>query len=159
LGGVVYEAMGQTRAVRETSDLPPGTHGKHPLMWVSVLWSNANETQHARTFMLNHGDKYQHLVPRKDLLSPAWNSTKHWAYCMRTDDQTLFNLYFEKGGRESVSGALPNTIYNAQWFDPRTGRWTEAGDTGSLRSNAEGVLSLPACPNADQDWCLNLQLP
>ena len=155
LGGVVYEAHGQTRAVRETSSLPKGTHGKHPLMWVSVLWSNAKETQHARTFMLTHGDKYQHLVPRKELLSPAWNSTKHWAYCMRTDDQTLFKLYFEKGGKESVSGALPNASYTAQWFHPRTGEWRKAG-TGALTADAQGRLTLPGCPTSEDDWGLSL---
>ena len=135
------------------------TYGEHPLMWVSVLWRNANKAQHVRTFMLTHGDKYQHLVPRKELLSPVWNSTKHWAYCVRTDDQTLFKLYVEKSDRASVSNASPHTTYKAQWFDPRSDRWTDAGDNGSLRSNAEGVLSVPACPNADQNWCLYLQLP
>jgi len=155
LGGVVYEAMGQTRAVRETSDLPPGTHGKHPLMWVSVLWTNANETQHARTFMLTHGARYQDLVPHKELLSPAWNSTKHWAYCLRTDDRTLFKLYFERDGKESLSGALPDAAYTARWFNPRTGAWTNAGP-GTLIANAHGQIKLPAFPTANEDWAMSL---
>ena len=156
LGGVVYEAMGQTRAVRETSSLPPGTHGLHPLMWVSVLWKNAEETQHARTFMLTHGAKYQDLAPHKELLSPAWNSTSNWSYCMRTHDQRLFKLYFERNAVPvNLTGVLPNTTYKAHWFNPRTGAWINVG-SGTLASDAQGQLVLPACPTAAEDWGLSL---
>ena len=151
LAGVAYEAQGQTRAVRETSKVR-----YHPLMWVSVTWNSANQAQHAGTFMLTHGNKYWDLVPHKELLSPAWNSTPYWAYCMRTDDKRLFKLYFEKNdARTDLSGALPNTAYKAQWLNPRTGAWTNVGDSGTLTSNADGVISIPPCPSAE-DWCLSL---
>jgi len=158
LGGVVYEAMGQTRAVRETSSLPPGTHGKHPLMWVSVLWNNANETQYAKTFMMTHGAKYQHLVPHKEVLSPAWNSSNYWAYCMRTDDKKLFKLYFEKDLKSKISGALPNTSYKAHWFNPRTGEWSSAGMNGTLLSDEKGVIELPLAMPSAEDWGLSLSV-
>lgn len=156
LAGVSYEAMGQTRAVRETSSLPPGTHGLHPLMWVSVLWENAKEAQHARTFMFTHGASYQNLVPAKELLSPAWNSTRHWAYCMRTGDKKLIKLYFEKDPKTSLSGVLPNTTYLAYWFNPRTGVWSEAGADGRLTSDATGTLLLPQTLPTAEDWALSL---
>ena len=151
LAGVAYEAQGQTRAVRETSNVR-----YHPLMWVSVTWNAASQAQHAGTFMLTHGNKYWDLLPHKELLSPAWNSTPYWAYCMRTDDKQLFKLYFEKNAaRTDLSGALPNTAYKAQWFNPRTGTWTNVGDSGTVKSGDDGVIPLPACPSTE-DWCLSL---
>jgi len=125
-------------------------------MWVSVLWKNAEEAQHARTFMLTHGAKYQDLVPAKELLQPAWNSTGNWAYCMRTDDKKLIKLYFEKDFKSSLSGVLPNTTYLAYWFDPRTGAWSKAGSTGTLVSDASGTLLLPKALPTVEDWGLSL---
>jgi hypothetical protein len=156
LGGVVYEAMGQTRAVREITTMPRTTHGVFPLMWESVLWQNANQAIHARTFMLTNGAKYQDLVPHKEYLSPAWNSTDNWAYCMLTDDKKLFKIFFEKDIKDNVSGALPNTVYNAQWFNPRTGEWINAGLNGTLKSDAYGIVIIPSPPTSSEDWGLSL---
>jgi hypothetical protein len=164
LAGVVYEAEGQTRAMRETSDLPPGTHGLHPLMWKSVLWENANEAQYAKSFMMTHGAKYQDLVPQKELLSPAWNEkwngnrNCYWAYCMRTDDKKLFKLYFEKDLKRSISGALPNSNYHAKWFNPRTGEWSPAGINGMLLSDEKGIINLPLAMPTKEDWGLSLSI-
>jgi len=60
--------------------------------------------------------------------APAWVGTgrnrvapqEGWAYCMRTDEQKHFKLYFERNAaRPDLSGALPQCVYKAQWFDPR----------------------------------------
>ena len=151
-----WDGGNSTRAVRETSSLPKGTHGVFPLMWKSVLWNSANETQYAKTFMMTHGAKYQDLIPHKELLSPAWNSTDNWAFCMRTDDKQLFKLYFEKDQKENVSGALPNTKYQAQWFNPRTGEWSNAGLKGILSSDENGIIVLQPAPTSTDDWALSL---
>lgn len=158
LGGVVYEAMGQTRAVRETSDLPPGTHGLHPLMWVSVLWNNANDTRHAKTFMMTHGAKYFDLVPHHESFAPKWNSTSNWAYCMRTDDKKMFKLYFEKDLKNSITGALPDTEYFAYWFNPRTGLWNKANANGKIKADEKGNIHLPLALPTMEDWGLSLSV-
>jgi hypothetical protein len=75
---------------------------------------------------------------------------------MRTDDKRHFKLYFERNAaRPDLSGALPSTAYKAQWFDPRTGAWSEAG-AGTITSDAQGRIALPACPTSADDWGLGL---
>ena len=112
-----------------------------------------------RTFALSIGKRYQDLVPDADLVYPHQTHTirsyEGWAYCARTPDREIFLAYFEKGcPHEEIRGARLNSVYRAQWFDPRKGEWIDAG-TGTLRSSAIGVISLPAFP-ADIDWGLRL---
>ena len=66
--------------------------------------------------------------PLADLVSP--NKThdircyEGWAYCARTPDKNIFLAYFEKGcPRSQIRGARLNSLYRAQWFDPRNGTW------------------------------------
>jgi hypothetical protein len=175
LAGVAYEAYGMTRGNREIFD---GTNqaeannsrpqpespswsccgGPFPNMWVAVKWQSANEVQFASKFMMTHGAKYQDLVPHRELLSVFktgnW-AVEGWAFLMRTDDKQLFKLYFQKrAAHPDLSGALPNTAYKAQWLDPRTGAWSNAGN-GTLMSDAQGRIVLPAFPT-DDDWALSL---
>jgi Putative collagen-binding domain of a collagenase len=128
-------------------------------MWIAAKWQSANEVQFVPKFMMTHGAKYQDLVPQPELLSvfKAGDSpTEGWAFLMRTDDKRLFKLYFQKrAAHPDVSGALPNTAYKAQWFDPRTGAWSNAGN-GTLMSDSQGRIVLPALPTADYDWALSL---
>jgi hypothetical protein len=81
-----------------------------------------------------------------------------WAYCARTPAKDLFLVYFEKDcpQRSLVRGALPNTTYHAEWFDPRTGQWSKAGN-GELKANAWGWITVPDFPSAD-DWGFKLKL-
>ena len=163
LAGVAYQAMGLTRGNRENSST-------YANMWVSIKWQSANEARLAPAFLMADGVNYQNLAPHRELLSvfkgdaPAWVGTgptrvapqEGWAYCMRTDDKKYFKLYFERNvTRPDLSGALPNTVYKAQWFDPRTGAWSKAG-VGTLTSNAQGRIALPACPTSADDWGLSL---
>ena len=63
--------------------------------------------------------------------------------------------YFEKGcTRSTIRAVRPSSTYRAQWFDPRTGKWLDAGD-GFAQSNAIGVMALPPFPG-DIDWGLRL---
>lgn len=166
LAGVAYEAYGLTRGNRESSDTAkladadnPKGHGPFPNMWISVKWQSANEVQFARKFIMTHGAKYQDLVPHRELLSVFkignW-PTEGWAFLMRTDDQQLFKLYFQKyAARPDLSGALPKSVYKARWFDPRTGEWSNVGD-GTLTADAQGKIVLPETPNSSEDWGLSL---
>jgi hypothetical protein len=75
---------------------------------------------------------------------------------MRTDDRQLFKIYFQKGAAHpDLSGALPNTAYKAQWLDPRTGAWSNAGN-GTLTSDAQGRIVLPPFFTSSDDWALSL---
>jgi hypothetical protein len=163
LAGVAHQAMGLTRGNRENSST-------YVNMWVSIAWQSANEARLAPAFLMADGVNYQNLAPHRELLSvfkgdaPAWVGTgparvapqEGWAYCMRTDDKRHFKLYFERNvTRPDLSGAIPSTVYKAQWFDPRTGAWNKAG-AGTLTSDAQGRIALPACPTSADDWGLSL---
>ena len=107
------------------------------------------------------GRRYQDLVPDADLVSPNktpnLRSYEGWAYSARTPDKEIFLLYFEKGcPRSQIRGAKLDSPYRAQWFDPRSGAWQDAGN-GTLRSSVIGIITLPDFPG-DTDWGLRLTL-
>jgi len=115
--------------------------------------------KYLRDFAFSVGRRYQELEPNADLVSPNkdhnLNAYEGWAYCARTPDKKIFLAYFEKGvPRPQVRGAKLNSLYRAQWFDPRHGAWVDAGN-GVARSNEIGVIELPDFPG-DTDWGLRL---
>jgi hypothetical protein len=130
-------------------------------MWDAFQWNSAAQMQHLRAFAFSVGKRYQDLVPNADLVSPnktpMLRSYEGWAYCARTPAKDIFLLYFEKGcPRSQIRGAKLDSVYRAQWFDPRTGTWQDAG-SGRLRSSVIGIVTLPDIPT-DADWGLQLQL-
>jgi hypothetical protein len=130
-------------------------------MWAAFQWNSARQMQHLHTFAFSIGKRYQELVPNADLISPnktaILRSYEGWAYCARTPDKETFLLYFEKGCPKSqVRGAKLDSVYRAQWFDPRSGTWQDAGP-GTLRSSVIGNITLPDFPS-DMDWGLRLML-
>jgi hypothetical protein len=130
-------------------------------MWDAFQWNSARQMRHLRTFAFSLGKRYQDLVPIADLVSPnktpVLKSYEGWAYCARTPDKENFLLYFEKGcPRSEVRGAKLNSVYRAEWFDPRAGTWQVAA-TGTLRSTAIGTIILPDFPS-DEDWGMRLSL-
>ncbi|MGA9117779.1 MAG: putative collagen-binding domain-containing protein, partial [Bacteroidota bacterium] len=94
-----------------------------------------------------------------DLVSPDKTQItlgyEGWAYCARTDDKKIFLAYFEKGCPTSqIRGARLNSVYNAQWFNPRNGTWENVGN-GKVIANKIGIIDLPALPDSS-DWGLRL---
>jgi hypothetical protein len=151
LAGHVYGAEGIWGA-----DIEPTAPVK---MWDAFQWRSGAEMQYLRTFALSIGKRYQDLVPLADLVSP--NKTHEtlsydgWAYCARTDDKQIFLAYFEKGCPASqVRGAKLNSVYRAQWFNPREGTWQDVGK-GKLTANKIGIIRLPDFPD-QWDWGLRL---
>ena len=151
LAGHVYGAEGIWGA-----DIEP-TAPVH--MWDAFQWRSGAEMQYLRTFAFSIGKRYQELVPLTDLVSP--NRTKEtltyegWAYCARTIDKQLFLVYFEKGCPASqIRGARLNSVYRAQWFNPRDGSWKNVG-SGKLVANKIGIIRLPDFPD-ESDWGLQL---
>jgi len=151
LGGHVYGAEGIWGA-----DIEPSAD---PKMWEAFQWRSGGQMQYLRTFAFSTGKRYQDLEPDADLVSP--NKTpvirgyEGWAYCARTRDKEIFLAYFEKGCPPSqIRGARLHGAYRAQWFDPRTGTWSDAGG-GTVTSNQIGIIMLPAFPG-NADWGLRL---
>lgn len=149
--GHVYGAEGIWGA-----DIEPAAPIK---MWDAFQWQSGAQMQYLRLFAMSTGKRYQELVPDADLVSP--NKTpvvrgyEGWAYCARTPDKNIFLLYFEGGcPRSQVRGARLLGTYRAQWYDPRNGKWLDAGN-GTLRSNQIGIIPLPDFPSA-LDWGLRL---
>ena len=128
-------------------------------MWEAFTWKSGADMQYLRTFAFSIGRRYQELVPMADLVSP--NKThdilnyEGWAYCARTPDKNIFLAYFEKGcPRSQIRGARLNSVYQAQWFDPRNGTWININN-GKLASNKIGIINLPDVPG-DKDWGIKL---
>ena len=150
--GQIYGAEGIWGA-----DIEPGSD---PFMWQSFQWNSANMMKYLRTFAFCEGRRYQDLVPDSNLVSPGeTHLTKGftgWAYCARTPDKDFFLAYFEKDcpNQSTIRGALPKAAYEAEWFNPRTGEWSRAGD-GPLQANIWGWIVVPDFPSND-DWGLRL---
>jgi hypothetical protein len=128
-------------------------------MWDAFQWRSGAEMQYLKTFAFSIGNRYQELVPLADLVSPNKShdvlSYEGWAYCARTPDKNIFLAYFEKGCPQAeVRGAKLNSVYRAQWFNPRDGSWRDVG-YGKLVASKIGVIRLPKLPE-DVDWGLKL---
>jgi hypothetical protein len=151
LAGHVYGAEGIWGA-----DIEPSapTH-----MWDAFLWRSGAEMQYLRTFAFSIGRRYQELVPNADLVSPDKTQVilgyEGWSYCARTDDREIFLAYFERGcPQPQIRGAKLNSVYRAEWFNPRDGTWQDVGD-GKVMSSKIGIINLPNLPN-EEDWGLKL---
>ena len=150
LAGHVYGAEGIWGA-----DIEPAapTH-----MWDAFRWRSGADMAHLPQFILSIGKRYEALVPDDWVVpsrTPETKSYEGWAYAARTPDHAIFLAYFEKGSAaERLRGATPLATYRADWFDPRTGRWTPVGD-GRLKADTIGEIALPARPDGE-DWGLRL---
>ena len=131
-------------------------------MWDAFLWNSAAQMQYLKTFALCEGRRYQDLVPEANLVSPSQTAGPKgftgWAYCARTPGRDFFLVYFEQGcpSHSLIRGALPKAGYQAEWFDPRTGQWSNAG-AGVLNANVWGWITVPDFPSGS-DWGLKLKL-
>jgi hypothetical protein len=151
LGGHVYGAEGIWGA--DIEDEAPIK------MWDAFRWNSGAIMKYLRDFAMSVGKRYQDLEPEAELITPhqtsSFRSYEGWAYCARTPDREIFLAYFEKGcPRSQVRGARLNSIYKAQWFNPRDGAWRDVGG-GTVRSSVIGIIMLPDLPE-DNDWGLRL---
>jgi hypothetical protein len=131
-------------------------------IWDALKWPSADQMRHLATFILSEGRRYQDLVPHVELLTPNKSGDGKgyigWAYCARTDDKSLFLLYFEKDClAATLTSTRPDTQYTATWFDPRTGKWLKPT---TLTSTLHGTITLGNFPDQSQrsttDWALKL---
>jgi hypothetical protein len=129
-------------------------------MWDAFQWSSAGQVKYLRTFLFSIGKRYQELVPDSGFVVPSRTQIEKgyegWAYASRTPDKSIFLAYFEKGcPRSLVRGARNMSVYRAQWFDPRSGTWSDVGG-GTVESNVNGEIQLPDFPS-NIDWGLKLE--
>jgi len=158
LGGHIYGAGGWQGGLWSGEVEAASTYP----IWKVIEWPSADQMRHLKAFILSEGRRYQDLVPSTELVSPHRSGKPRgltgWAYCARTADRDLFMIYFEEScPRATVAGARPGEKYVARWFDPRAGKWTDAG---ALRADGSGGIALPAFPGdrarSDIDWALKL---
>ena len=115
--------------------------------------------KYLREFAFSIGTRFQDLIPDPDLISPDKSQIiegyEGWAYCAHTPDMNIVMAYFEKGNKASlIRGLRPSSTYRAQWFDPRAGTWSDAGN-GWLQSSSTAVIALPPFPS-ETDFGLRL---
>ena len=138
----------------------------YPVGWETEKYPFMLQAHFLRDFIFSEGLKYRDLQLASDGLSARRApgsldaSLDGWSHMMRTADKTLAFIYFEnKAVRQTISGMTATTAYKAQWFNPRTGAWSDVG-TGILTSDAAGRMTTPNFPNnvavADSDWALKL---
>ncbi len=136
----------------------------NPALWEAIRWPAAAQMQHLRTVVLSEDKRYQDLEPARELLVPNQSGGEMgylgWAYCARTADKRFVLLYFERDCPKAVlSGLIPNAVYSALWFNPRTGQWSAAGE-GTLTADSKGKISLPDFPGgqvrSSEDWAMKL---
>lgn len=161
LGGHIYGAGGWkgglwSGEVEEASEFP---------IWEVIQWVSADQMRHLKTFVMSEGRTYQELVPATDNLDPHQSgpekSLDGWAYCAMTKDKQLALLYFERDcPRAALTGLIPESTYQATWFDPRTGDWLDDNQS-ALKSDTSGRIELPAFPSGHRrslrDWALKLK--
>ncbi len=132
-------------------------------IWDVLQWESAAQMRHLACFVLSEGHRYQDLVPHTELVQPNRSGPEKdfigWAYCARTDDRQLFLIYFEKGCPQATLAGAATVHYQARWFNPRTGAWTDAG---VLEADGKGGLTIPVFPDggtkSSLDWALKLVL-
>lgn len=152
-GGYIYGAEGIWQA-----NVEPEASVK---MWEAFPWESGAQVKYLRQFAFSEGTRFQQLEPDADLVTPNKNyqtsSYEGWAFAARTPEQDFFLIYFEKGTPQArVRGAISGAQYQAQWFDPRNGEWSNVG-SGTVPSTLGGWIDLPPKPT-EEDWGLRLIL-
>jgi hypothetical protein len=161
LGGHIYGAGGWSGGVWSGE---VELESKYP-MWKVFQWQSGDQIRHLKKFLLSEEQKYQDLVPCSERILPNQSAgpkvTTGWAYGAATPENDLLMLYFEKGCPQAVvTGVNPKAKYNANWFDPRNGRWIHV-DIPQVAEETGRIILPPFPDNTDlsgMDWAIKLTL-
>ncbi len=162
-GGLAGHVYG-TGAYDVTSTGEPA--GWRPYIWEALRFPSGGQLRHLASFALSEGERYRQLLLASEALHPRKapgapeDGLDGWAFMMRTPDESLALLYFEReASRGTVSGLRPAARYRWTWFDPRQGRWLRPE---RLISDRSGVITVPRFPGgegrATEDWAAKLLL-
>jgi hypothetical protein len=132
--------------------------------WDALKFESALYMQYLKMFVLSEGKKYQQLEPCLENINPqkAPGSPEKgldgWSYMMCTPEKDFALLYFENlAVLPTLSGFKPGTSYNFKWFNPHNGEWEKSV---IIKSDGEGVLTLPAFPDGENpsatDWAAKI---
>lgn len=162
LGGHVF---GSGSFGGETKGEPVFAEPPHwPYIWQTLKMPIIDQAKYFLEFINSEGPEYQSLeLASEDLSNPRTEAIKmdEWAFMLRDSDRKMVLLYFEnKTVRQTVSGMIPETKYEAQWYNPRTGEWIDMAD-GVLLSDENGTIVMPAYPSgkdvSENDWAAKLK--
>ncbi len=136
-----------------------------PYIWQTLKMPCIAQAKIFIEFVFSEGERFQHLeLASKDLSNARTEAIKmdSWAFMLRDPNRELAFLYFEdKTSRQTVSGMLANSEYRAQWYNPRTGEWSDMGD-GVLVADANGNIDMPYYPSgkdiSENDWAAKLKI-
>lgn len=154
LAGYIYGTSGIVRAEREDSYIVK--------MWDAIHFTSAEMISHFKKFVFSEGNRYQELIPNADIVSPnkthELTSFEGWAFGALTKEKDLVLVYYEKGCPSCrIRSVKADGVYQATWFDPRTGQWLDAGQVvADCEARIAGV-QMPQKPS-DDDWALKLKL-
>jgi hypothetical protein len=165
LAGHVYGSLSWPGMTTGEPALPESRYADY--FWVPFTFPAHGQMRHLGEFMLSEGSDYRDLLLASDDLRPRRspgskdNGLDGWAYMMRTTNKRLALLYFENGcDRPVIENMVPNGTYRAEWFDPRTGRWSDVGN-GVLGADSNGRITMPNFPGnvtrSNTDWALKLK--
>lgn len=145
--------------------MPESRYADH--FWVPFTFPAHGQMRHLGEFILSEGGEYRDLLLASDDLKPRRSPGSKddgldgWAYMMRTANKRLALLYFENGcDKPVIENMVPNGTYRAEWFDPRTGQWSNVGN-GVLGADSKGRITMPDFPGnvtrSNTDWALKLE--
>ncbi len=167
LAGHVYGSLSWPGFTTGEPDSYP-RYGLH--YWKTFEFDAHGQMRHFKDFILSEGKAYRDLVPASEDLQPRYSPAGEefnldgWAFMMRAKDKTLAYLYFENLCQKSViHHMIPYGTYSAQWFNPRTGHFSNMGQ-GVLIADRDGKIRLPDYPGGNsqtsdnQDWAAKLVL-
>ena len=162
-GGLAGHVHGTAAYDVTSTGEPPGWR---PYIWEALRYASGGQMRHLRDFVLSEGDRYQQLEPASEDLVPRRSpeaiddGLDGWGFLMRTADRSLALLYFEQDAvTPQAQGLASGARYRWTWFDPRTGRWSEAI---AVSAGADGRLAAPPFPGggrrAERDWAAKMVL-
>lgn len=165
LAGHVYGSLSWPGVTTGEPDYSKPRRAIH--FWKPFAFPAHGQMRFLGKFILSEGAAYHNLLLAGDDMEPRKstgaedNGLDGWAYMMRTTDKSLALLYFENGCDKAVlSNMAPNKTYKAQWFEPRTGKWSNVGN-GKLTADGKGSITMPNFPGnlkrSDKDWALKLK--
>jgi hypothetical protein len=165
-GGLIGHVHGTSAYDGNTTGEPPAESGR-PYIWEALQFTSGRYMQHLKTFMLSAGARYQDLQLATTDVQPAKapdsfeDGLDGWSFMMRTADQRLAFLYFERGAiRTSLKNMAASATYHLTWFNPRTGEWLAQV---TVETDTQGQMRLPVFPEgkdeAVEDWALKITAP
>ncbi len=136
-----------------------------PKIWEALNNKALKQGEFFKRFINGLNSIYGTMIVAYDDLSSPRNSSDvldEWSYMLKSPDNSIVLLFFEnKAKRQTIRNLTPGAVYNAQWYNTRTGEWTNILD-GKLQADQHGKISMPAFPSgkdiSENDWAAKLTL-